>query len=182
MQKLLFIIGWTVSSLGFSQSFKTVKVSEENIRLKIPKYFINMSDQDRIRQIYSSKVPLSTYTNENKDIVLGINYNVTQWTNNDTEFMYGFYKASLQNLFDEIVFIQDGIQTINGREFIVFEFVGVITDDNVFGDRKSQKNYTYIQYTSWKDHVLLFNLSCKERFKDQYQEIAKTIMMSINIK
>lgn len=164
-----------------AQKFSTVTI-DKTIQMKIPDYFINMSDQDRMKQIASSKVPLAMFSNQEQDVTLGVNYNVMQWGKEDTKLIFDFYKASFQSLFDEITFIQEDVRKINGREFIVFEFVGTIIDDNAFSSKKPQKNYTYIQYTSWKDQILLFNFSCRERLKNQWEGIAKEVMESVKIK
>ncbi|MEM7296675.1 MAG: hypothetical protein AAF391_00235 [Bacteroidota bacterium] len=178
---VLFLI--LVSFSGYSQNYSNVKVGpDEKISLQIPDSFFNMNDQDRMKQVYSTKVPLAMFANETQEATLGINYNIMQWTQEDTELLYGFYKSSVNNLFDDIEFIQDEIKTINGREFIVFEFVGSIENDNQFSTKAAQKNYTYIQYTSWNDQVLLFNFSCKARLKNQWEVIAKEVMGSIKIK
>lgn len=177
MLSLLFSID------GISQNLKSVKVGpEEKINLKIPDTFIRMTDQDRMKQVYSTKVPLAMFANETKEALLGINYNIMQWTEGDTELIYGFYKASINNLFDEVEFIQDEITEINGREFIVFEIIGSIKNDNVFSSKGVQRNYSYIQYTSWKDQVLLFNFSCNARLMNQWQEVVKEMMQSITIR
>lgn len=176
---LLLVIAHT----GVAQSYATVKVGpDEKISLKVPTNFINMTDQDRMSKVYSTKVPLAMFANESQDVLLGINYNVMQWTESDTELVYGFYKASINNLFDEVDFFKDEIKEINGKEFIVFEFSGTIEDDNLITAKKSQKSYSYIVYTSWKDQVLLFNFSCKARLMNQWQEVAHTVMNSIKIK
>ncbi len=177
---VLFIL---IALLGFSQSYTPIKIGpEEKITLKIPDSFLNMTDEDRMKQVYSTKVPLAMFSNEMQEVMLGINYNIMQWTEKDTDLVYGFYKASINNLFDEVEFIQDDIKEINGRKFIVFEIIGVVQDDNAFSSRKMQKNYSYIQYTSWNDQVLLFNFTCKERFRNQWQDVAKEVMNSVKIK
>lgn len=166
----------------FAQSYTTVKVGpDEDISLKIPKEFISMSDQDRMKRIYSSKVPLAMFANEGQDVTLGINYNVMRWTEKDTDLVYGFYKASINNLFDEIEFIQDDIKEINGRKYIIFEFVSTIKNTNAFSSSRAAKNYTYIQYTSYNNQVLLFNFGCRARQMNTYQSVAKEIMNSVEI-
>lgn len=122
------------------------------------------------------------FSNDAQEVMLGINYNIMHWTENDTELIYGFYKASINNLFDKVEFIQDEIKEINGRKFIVFEIIGTVQDDNTFSSKGPQKNYSYIQYTSWNDQVLLFNFSCKARLKNQWQDVAQEVMNSIKIK
>jgi hypothetical protein len=182
MKKMIFLFLASISFAGFSQEKMITKKIGEDISLKIPESLASMTDQDRMKKVYSTKVPLAMYANESQDVLLGVNYNIMQWTENDTELIYGFYKASVENLFDEVEFIQDEIREINGRTFIVFEIVGTINDDNAFSSKKPQKNYSYIQYTSWGDQVLLFNFSCKERLKNQWENVAKEIMESVKIK
>lgn len=166
-----------------AQSMRQVKVGpDEEIVFKIPNSLLSMTDKDRMSKIYSTKVPLAMYADNNQEVTFGVNYNIMQWTESDTQVIYGFYKASINNLFDKVDFIQDEIKMINGKEFIVFEFIGEIQDDNVFSAKSTQKNYSYIAYTSWNDQVLLFNFSCKARLAKQWNLTAKEIIESIKIK
>ena len=165
----------------FSQKLFPVEISEE-ISMKISSEFVNMSNKDRMDKIASSKIPLATYSTESQEATLSINDNPMQWTSRDTEVVYGFYKASINALFDEIKFIQDGIREINGREFVVFEFVSTVRDDNVFSSGKGERNYTYIQYTSYNDQVLLFNFGCPARMQFEWEDVAEEMMQSVKIK
>ncbi len=165
----------------FSQKLIPVKIGEE-ITLKISSEFVNMSHKDRMEKIASSKIPLATYSTESQEATLSVNDNPMQWTSQDTDVIYGFYKASVNALFDEVQFIQDGVKEINGREFIVFEFVSTVRDDNVFSSGKGERNYTYIQYTSFNDKVLLFNFGCPARMQFEWEDVAEEMMQSIRIK
>jgi len=170
-----------ITIISYSQKLVSTKVGD-GILLKIPAKFINMTDQDRMAKIATSRIPLAMFSTLDQQVTLGVNDNVMQWTKNDTKTVYGFYKASVQALFDEINFIQDTVQMINGREFIVFEFTSVIRDDNIFSSGKPSRNYTYIQYTSYDDQVLLFNFGCLARLKFEWEDTAKEIMQSVLIK
>ncbi len=183
MNKLYVAFGLLLSLNGIGQSMNLVKVGpEEKISFKIPNSLASMTDEDRMSRVNSTKVPLGMYSHESQEVTLGVNYNIMKWTEDDTDLIYGFYKASINNLFDEVKFIQDEIKMINGKEFIVFEFIGEIQDDNAFSAKASQKSYSYIAYTSWKDQVLLFNFSCKARLSNQWSEVPNEIMESIKIK
>lgn len=164
-----------------AQKLFPVDVTDE-ISMKISSEFVNMSNTDRMEKIASSKVPFATYSTESQEVTLSINDNPMQWTSQDTKVVYGFYKASVNALFDEITFIQDGIKEINGREFIVFEFVSTVRDDNVFSSSKGERNYTYIQYTSFNDQVLLFNFGCPARLQFEWEDAAEEMMKSVKIK
>ncbi len=177
---LLTITIFLFHSSNAQQKFTQVKVGE-NISLKIPVDFVDMGFSDRVRKYISVREPLAMFTSQSRDAGLGINQNIMYWTTKDTQTVYGFYKASVQALFDDVQFIQDTIRQINGREFIVFEFVSSLGDDNAFYTRKPEKNYTYIQYTSYNDQVLLFNFGCERRFQNRWEMIARQIMESIKI-
>ncbi|MEP1095350.1 MAG: hypothetical protein ABJG78_09590 [Cyclobacteriaceae bacterium] len=166
---------------SYSQKLAPVKIGED-ISIKIPISFVNMSNQDRMARVASSKVPLGMFSTESQEVTLGINDNIMQWKPEDTKVVYGFYKASINALFDEIQFIQDTIKQINGREFVVFEFVSTIRDENVFSSKSGERNYTYIQYTSYKDQVLLFNFGAPARLQLEWEDIAKEVMQSVKIK
>lgn len=183
MKKIIAVLFILIAFRGVSQNYSTEKVGpEENISFKIPNSLTSMTDQDRMSKIYSTKVPLAMYANNSQEVTFGVNYNIMQWKENDTEVIYGFYKASINNLFDEVTFIRDEVKEINGKEFIIFEFVGEIKDDNVFSARSLPKSYSYIAYTSWKDQVLLFNFSCRALLSNQWNTTAQDIIESIKIK
>jgi len=166
----------------FAQEKLVKKEIAEFIQIEIPRSFIDMSAGERIQKFVSAREPLAVFTSEDRFADLGINLNTLQWTEKDTETVYGFYKASINSLFDEIKFIQDTIKKVNGKEFIVFEFESTLREDNVFKSNSGAKNYTYIQYTSYNDQVLLFNFGCPGRHQQRFEDIAGQIMESVVIK
>ena len=91
---------------SYSQKLVTVKVGDD-ISLKIPADFVNMSEIVSKTVLFAtSRIPLAQYTSEYRDVDLGINNNMMQWTKKDTKTIYGFYKSSIQSLFDKIEFIK----------------------------------------------------------------------------
>jgi hypothetical protein len=181
MLRTIIILLLVHGSLSAQEKLVKEEVAD-GVTLRIPSTFINMSSNERIQKFVSSREPLAVYTSEDRFADFAVNQNTMQWTQKDTELIYGFYKASINSLFDEVRFIQDTIREINGKEFIVFEFESVLKDDNVFKSSKGERNYTYIQYTSFNDQVLLFNFGCKSRFKNQWEGTVKEIMESVTIK
>ncbi|MEO9485720.1 MAG: hypothetical protein ABJG47_19850 [Ekhidna sp.] len=156
------------------------KINEE-ISYLVPSSFTLMSTNDRLQKFVSAREPLAMHSTLDREVDLGINWNPMRWTSDDNETVYGFYKASIQSLFDNVEFIQDGIKEINGKKFVVFEFVSALKSDNAFSGSKSSRYYTYIQYTSYNNQVLLFNFGCKARLMKTYQSVAKDIMSSVII-
>ena len=141
-----------------------------------------MTDGERIDKFVSSRTPLGVYTSEDRTIDLGINTNVMPWIKGDEEKLRSFYKGTYETLFTEVEYFQDTIKEINGRKFIVFEFLSTLKEENAFSGPSVERNYTYIQYTSYKDQVLLFNFGCKPRLMQQWKPTAKEMMESVKIK
>ncbi|WP_436515167.1 hypothetical protein [Ekhidna sp. To15] len=153
----------------------------DEISYMVPSNFTLMSTSDRMRKFVSAREPLAMHSTMDREVDLGINWNPMRWTASDDEMVHGFYKASIQSMFDNVEFIQDGIQKVNGKNFIVFEFVSSLKSDNAFSGTKSSRYYTYIQYTSYNNQVLLFNFGCKARLMSTYQSVAKEIMNSVKV-
>ncbi|NQZ78896.1 MAG: hypothetical protein HRT61_22685, partial [Ekhidna sp.] len=152
--KNVYILLFVVPFFSFSQS-KMVKFEvNDDISYLVPESFNLMSQSDRMQKFVSSRVPLAMHSSVDRSVDFGVNWNPIEWKEGAQETLYGFYKASIQSMFDEVEFIQDEVKKINGREFIVFEFIGSLESENAFSS-KSSRSYTYIQYTSYNDQVLL---------------------------
>ncbi|GAB4245028.1 MAG: hypothetical protein Tsb0034_23400 [Ekhidna sp.] len=179
---MLLLISLLVPLISKAQiSLVKTKVNDD-ISLKIPDTFTSLTTGERVNKFVSSKTPLAIYSSIDREVDLGINTNIMQWISGDEETLRGFYKASFETLFDEVTYLQDTIKVINGKKFIVFEFVSSLKDENAFSGAKFSKNYTYIQYTSYKGQILLFNLGCKGRLMDQWRPVAREIMESVQVK
>lgn len=161
---------------------KRTKISDD-ISMEIPVDFVVMMEGERMNKYVSDREPIAVYTSSDRMVDLGINQNSTQWGNGDLSILKDFYKAGILNLFTSVEFKQDEIRTIGGREYIVFEFISKITDEeSSFGDVRSTSKYNYIQYTLRNGKVVLFNLSCPSRMESQWNTTAKAMMESIRLK
>lgn len=159
-----------------------VKVTED-ISMKIPVAFVPMTEADLVRKYVSSRKPIAMYTNSGRTVDLGVNENSSTWAADDLELLKEFNKANILNLFTEVRFIQEDLRQIGDRDFVVFEFVSTITDEeSAIGGTKSTSHYTYIQYTIRDEKVLLFNFTCPARIQNQWQSVAKEMMESVRIK
>lgn len=181
MKKYICIGLFFNAAILFSQEKMVKHQINSDISYQVPESFTLMSSGDRIQKFVSSREPLAMHSSVDREIDFGVNWNPMQWIDGDEEMIYGFYKASINSMFDEVEFIQDEIKEINGKKFVVFEFVSSLKSENAFSN-KSSRNYTYIQYTSYNDQVLLFNFGCKARLMNQWQPVAAEIMNSVKVK
>ncbi len=177
---LFLIVALSIYSFGQEKMVST-KVNDD-ITMKLPESFVSMTDGERIEKFVSSKTPIGMYSSDDRTADLGINTNIMPWIAGDEEKLRSFYKGTFKTLFDEVNYLQDTVREINGRLFIVFEFVSTLKEENAFSGTTLSKNYSYIQYTSYKGQILLFNFGCKPRQMAKWQALIKASMESIKIR
>lgn len=176
---LLFLIFFPALVIGQEKMVKH-EINDE-ISYMVPESFVLMTSGDRIQRFVSAREPLAMHASQDREINFGVNWNPMEWVDGDEETIKGFYKASIQSMFDEVNFLQEEITTINGRTFIVFEFVSTLKSENAFSGTKTSKNYSYIQYTSYNNQVLLFNFGCKARLMNEWKSVANAIMQEVEV-
>lgn len=179
------LIALTITCGVLAQTdLKRVKVTKE-ISMLVPESFTPMTQADMISKYVSARRPIAMYTSADRRIDLGINQNSSTWSDDDLGILKDFYKAGILNLFTEVKFVQEDIKDIAGRQFVVFEFVSKVTDEEStysIGNNTSVSNYTYIMYTLYGNRVLLFNFSCPNSMRTQWEQAAGQMMESVRIK
>ena len=150
---------------------KTFKITE-GVKASLPADFLSMSDDDLAVKYPSTKKPLAMFTNLDRIADFGLNVNKSSWPGNDLKILQGVYKSTIMDMYNKVEFLQEGIKTINKKEFIIFEFISVF---------EGQRNYTFLQYAVVKNQVYLFNFSTAAHLKDKWQPIAQKIMSSIKM-
>ncbi len=180
----LFFLTLTFTSAPlFAQvKLKNVKISNK-ISMKIPSKFIEMGEEDMWQRSSSYRKAIALYSDEDRVVELGINHAFTRWEEGDILLLQNMYMASIQEIFDEVKFSKEEITNINGRDFAVFEFVSKIKGiSGSIGKNNSVVKYYYIQYTIVDGGTFVFNFSCQNYVKEDWQETAKIIMGTIKIK
>lgn len=163
---------------------KLVKMKvTDNITVSVPKGWRPMDALDFTQRYPSVRAPLAAYTNEEREADFSVNISATQWPDTDPELARQFFKASLRNMFDRVDIIQEGVQEINKKKFIYFEF-----ESRINGNRQQEGftdpvlRYTYIQYLLLPDKTLVFSFNCPRRLKEQWQSPARAMMKAIKVK
>jgi len=177
---ILFIVFF-----GFApfQKIKYVKTKvNESITMSLPEEFTLMQEAELNRKYVSSKPPVAVYTDFSKTVDLGINVAYSRWNQEDLEIMKSFYKSNIMGLYDEVQFINENVQEINGRKFVVFEFLSKVNDtEGTTINNSSISKYIRIQYTIVKSKTVLFNFSCPAIMKDKWAPVAQEILESVKI-
>lgn len=164
---------------------KLVKMKvNDKITVSIPNGWRPMDDLDFSQRYPSVRAPLAAYTDDQRLVDFSVNISATQWPDGDKPMAKQFFKASLMNMFDRVDMIKEGIQEIQGKEYIYFEF-----ESRVNGDKKEEGTkdpvlkYTYIQYLIEPGQkTLVFTFNAPRRLREEWQETARAMMLKIKVK
>ncbi len=112
----------SVLLLGFAPS-KLIKTKvADGITISLPSTLAPMTTDDIAQRYPSVRAPLGAFTNGDRDSDFSVNISATQWPDADIELAAKFFKSGIYNLYDRVDFISQGIQTVNKKKFIFFEF------------------------------------------------------------
>lgn len=187
---LVFLLALTSAVSAQNVKFVKTKINDK-ITISIPEDFIAMPEDVYARKYGAYRPPLAMFTTPDGMVDFGINmsinrslkaYNQAGFKAEDLEMIKSMYKASIAAMHTEVEFIQEKIENINNRDFIVIEFVGTVKDEeSQIRSSSAIKQYSYLQYTIEDERILLFNFTCPYRSKERWQATAQTIMKSAKV-
>jgi hypothetical protein len=155
----------------------------EGITVLLPKNFQPMAEMDFTDRYPSVRAPIAAYTNEERVVDFSLNISATQWPDKNAGLAQKFFKSSIQNMFDRVEWINEGVTTIHGKEFIFFEFESRINGNpRADGSQPTITRYTYIQYLLQPKRALVFSFNCPVKIRPDWQETAHQIMASVKVK
>lgn len=189
-----------------AQKLKKTKVSD-NITIKLPENFLPMSDREYQQEFAGYRKPIAMYRSNVGKATFGINTALThapagtrqtfvdnkgkmrkhqaEWSLNDLKMMKSLYKSTILRLHDGVRFKQDKIEKIRKRNFVVFEFVGVVKAEKkkLVGKAKGTlRQYSYLMYTVKEGKIYIFNFSCPAREVREWKAMVYKMMHSVRVK
>lgn len=176
-----------IAGLSILLSFDSLplvrKKIADGITALLPKDFRPMDDTDLVGRYPSVRQPLGAFTNNDHTADFSVNISASQWPDQNFELAQQFFRSSIENMFDRVDMIDQGIHTVNGRKFIYFEFEYKISgDEKVLGEDEAVLNYTCIEYLIGPRSALVASFNCPRQLRLEWEETAHTIMNSIRIK
>ncbi len=167
-----------------AQQVKMAKTRiSDNITARLPADFSLLPPEELAFKSASYRMPIAYYTDPARQIDFSVNNSVTKWQSTDISLVQEIYKSNINNLFDEVDFLNEGIETINNRDYITFEFLGTIMPgESLVKQEVPVRKYFYIQYTIKEGMIYIFTFIAPMRQKEEWQPVAGEIMHSINIK
>jgi hypothetical protein len=181
MKKLLFF--FLISLFAFAPS-KLVKTKVgEGITVTLPTTLKPMTEEDIIQRYPSVRAPLGAFTNPNRDADFSVNISATQWVQTDLEIAAQFFKSGIYNLYDRVDLINSGIQTIDKKKFIYYEFESRVNGNKMKeAERQPIYRYTYVEYYIEKGRTLVFAFNCPKDHRTEWEASARAIMKSVRLK
>jgi hypothetical protein len=156
----------------------------EGVSVDLPKSFQPMTEAQLQENYLAARRPLAAYTDPNQPVVFGLNVSNTRWQPGDLPMLKDFYQASLLELYDEVKFLAETVQEVNGQPFAVFEFVSVVRadeDETSFINQKPIRRYTYVQYTVHQQKTWVFDFSVPAQDQSTWQPVARHLMESVRM-
>ena len=151
--------------------------------ISLPKDLTPMSADDITQRYPSVRAPLAAFTNGNRTADFSVNTSATQWPDGNLELAQKFFKAGINNLYDRVDFIDQGVHVVNKRKLIFFEFESRINGNRMKeGEQSAVYRYTYIQYFVEKDRAIVFSFNCPKDQKTEWQTTVRAMMKSVKIK
>lgn len=155
------------------------------VKVSLPADFVPMTNDDIARRYFTFRKPVAMYTSPDRSADFGFNVSNSQWRDTDLSIAKDFYLSTLQTMYTKVDFAQKGtLQTVNKRQYAVFEFVSEVVDEEEQSLTKGAvtRQYSYLEYTLRKGKVLIFNFTCPARARDKWQPTARAIMQSVRVK
>ena len=168
---------------GFTSS-KLVKTKvSDGIVISLPGELTPMTLDDIVQRYPSVRAPLAAFTNGNRTADFSVNTSATQWPDANLDVAQKFFKAGINNLYDRVDFIEQGVHYVHKRKFIFFEFESRVNGNKMKeGEQAAIYRYTYIQYFIEKDRALVFSFNCPKDQKIEWQQTVRAMMKSVKVK
>lgn len=182
MNKLLFYTAVILLLTATQSRLVKVKISD-NITAKLPSEFTLLPPDELQSRSASYRMPIAFYTDPGQEIDFSVNNSASRWQQKDLALLQEIYRSNIENLFDDVEFQDEEIESIYNRDYIVFEFNGTIQPgESLFRQESPTRKYYYTQYTLKGDQIYIFTFSAPFRKKEEWAGTASAIMHSIRIK
>ncbi|QCK16911.1 hypothetical protein [Mangrovivirga cuniculi] len=179
---ILFFFSVAISFAQEGLSLEKATVSE-SFQIKIPEGFTKMTDDELYAKYRSADPAAFAYISADKQSEFIINKSETPWPEEDIELLYGFYKATIYDLFDEINILKEEIIDLEGKKVAVLEMETVVyPPKNSMIPRPTIRKYNYIQYLIHDGKLWIMSFSSPQGAKQNWKEIIEISMESIKLK
>ena len=159
----------------------TVKLAS-GFTVGVPTGFAALPDDGIAVKYPSPRKPLAVYSNASGRADYIVAVRPTTFESMDYAVLIKIYKASIQRLYSKVDFIKEDIHTVNGRDFLYFEFVSSVTDSRRSNQMAPIKRYQAVQYAIQGQQLYVFTFVAPAEEQAQWQPTAQAVMGAIALK
>ncbi|GAB3861808.1 hypothetical protein GCM10028822_41720 [Hymenobacter terrigena] len=177
---LLLFIGLT--AFAPKPKLTTVKLAS-SLSVGVPVGFAPLPDDGIAVKYPSPRKPLAVFSNPSGRVDYSVAVRPTTFESFDYGVLIKIYKSSIQRLYTKVDFIKEDIRTVNGRDFIYFEFVSTVADSKRTGSQLAPiKRYQTVQYAIEGTQLYVFTFVAPAEEQAQWQPTAQAVMAAIVMK
>jgi hypothetical protein len=181
--RILLLLFTVLGLAAFAPKPKlTATKLSSGLTVGVPVGFSALPDDGIAVKYPSPRKPLAVFTNPSGRVDFSVAVRPTTFESMDYGVLIKIYKASIQRLYSKVDFIKEDIRTVNGRDFILFEFVSTVTDTRRNSQLAPIKKYQTVQYTIQKDQMYVFTFVAPAEEQKQWQPMAEAVMSGIVMK
>jgi hypothetical protein len=159
----------------------TTKLSS-TLSVGVPAGFSPLPDDGIAVKYPAPRKPLAVYTNPSGRVDFSVALRPTPFLSADYAVLLKIYKASIQRLYTKVDFIKEDIRTVNGRDFISFEFVSSLSDTRRGSQLGAIRRYQAVQYAIKDEQLYVFTFVAPVEEQAQWQPVAQAVMAAIVLK
>jgi hypothetical protein len=160
-------------------NYKKIKITDQ-ILVSLPDNFGPLTEAEVRQRYVSSRRPIASMSDPDKMADFVISYSASRW-GDDLALMQRFYKSSIVSMHTETEFLNESIEEINERKFLVFEFTSMVMDENQYSTLPPVRKYNYLMYTLMDGYILVFNFNTPLNRMEKWKPIADVIMKSVMV-
>ena len=148
----------------------------------VPATFMPLPDDGIAVKYPSPRKPLAVYSNPSGRVDYSVAVRPTTFESMDYAVLLKIYKSSIQRLYTKVEFLKEDIRTVNGRDFIYFEFVSTVSDAGRARQLAPIKRYQAVQYAIQGQQLYVFTFVAPAEEQAQWQPTAQAVMNAIALK
>ena len=176
---LLLIFGLT--AFAPKPKLTTTKLAS-GLSVGVPAGFAALPDDGIAVKYPSPRKPLAVFSNPSGRVDFSVAVRPTTFESMDYGVLLKIYKSSIQRLYTKVDFLKEDIRTVNGRDFIYFEFVSAVADTKRDSRLAPIKRYQTVQYAIQGTQLYVFTFVAPADEQAQWQPTAQAVMNAISMK
>lgn len=154
----------------------------KNITIGVPENFAPLPDDGIAAKYPAPRKPLAVFSNPSGRVDLSVAQKPTTFQSRDYGLLLKIYKASIQNMYSKVQFLQEDIRTVNKRDYVALEFVSTVTDTKRGSNLAPIRKYQFVQYAIEGDQLFVFTFVAPAEEQAQWQPTAQAVMSSVVMK